>query len=870
MNLCNLFNNKSREIILQNDILDNFDFISKTVSIDETTVIAGVDVATHCKIVATVASLLCSLNKNKSLFPFGTDFIAACHDVGKISPDFQKMIYQHLTNYDSKKYPQLARGNVESAKRVNMGFHAKVSQVCLADYGTYFSTIVGVHHGFKPNSLPYKESVYGGQAWTNKRHELIKKLSDYCHVKEGFIPPINSFEQACVIAGLVTVADWIGSGGEFSSLTGEENLSNQHIQEMAQRAVKQAGFVPLEIQHNLSFQSIFDFEPRKTQETFFQKVKVPGVYILEAPMGLGKTEAALFASYQILETGHANGIYFALPTQLTSQKVYERFNKFLEKICLNDNVQKAKLVHSSAWLQDDIFGEDGAVGGSWFNDKKRRILAPFAVGTIDQALMAVMNVKHGFVRTFGLAGKVVILDEVHSYDTYTGSLLYRLISCLRKIGCTVILLSATLTSEQKRKLLSSERQTVFKTEYPLITFQRGASSSQKIEEISAKEDHILNVKIRHTSDENFALNIALKKAEEGEQVLWIENTVDEAQAIYKKIGARIDRKIIECGLLHSRFLQISRKNNENYWVSLYGKNAGDERYKKGRILIGTQVLEQSLDIDADFLITRICPSDMLLQRMGRMWRHIELNAQRPKGAEPYTLILSPRYKDAVSNDNCFGTSAFVYSEYVLCRTLEIWSKKTNIILPTEIREVLEATYSDRQETGRLARLVSELQEEKEKLQSMAAIGMAKEGQTLPEIQVKTRFSERETVDVLLIKSIQKISKARKLIFLDNSEQIIPIYCQSSQEKRAITRHLMENTVRVDIMKAPKSGDWLNWLRPYVYIGKNEDDLSSPFRIAKVKLDDSLVLLEGGQINDAYELNYTKERGYETKRRIEKI
>ncbi|MEN3752597.1 DEAD/DEAH box helicase [Mangrovibacter sp. SLW1] len=199
---------------------------------------------------------------------------------------------------------------------------------------------------------------------------------------------------------------------------------------------------------------------------FIEQVVGPGVYILEAQMGMGKTEAALYAAYQLLSKGKATGIYFALPTQLTSNKIYDRFNTFLEQIVSAETPKRSLLLHSNAWLQNSEAGEEGSPGGSWFNQSKRGLLAPFAVGTIDQALMAVMNVKHGFVRAFGLAGKVVILDEVHSYDLYTGTILNELVAFLRQIDCTVIILSATLSQDRREALL---QQTTTSTAYPLIT-----------------------------------------------------------------------------------------------------------------------------------------------------------------------------------------------------------------------------------------------------------------------------------------------------------------------------------------------------------------------------------------------------------------
>src|SRR5690606_20205111 len=170
--------------------------------------------------------------------------------------------------------------------------------------------------------------------------------------------------------------------------------------------------------------------------------------------------------YQMLEKGQASGIYFALPTQLTSNKIFERFNQFLAQILDEECQHRSLLLHANAWLFDTEMGEEGRPGGAWFNQAKRGLLAPFAVGTIDQALMAAMNVKHGFVRAFGLAGKVVILDEVHTYDAYTGTLLDALVELLRSLHCTVIILSATLNQQRRQQLLARPTSAVT---YPLIT-----------------------------------------------------------------------------------------------------------------------------------------------------------------------------------------------------------------------------------------------------------------------------------------------------------------------------------------------------------------------------------------------------------------
>ena len=384
-------------------------------------------------------------------------------------------------------------------------------------------------------------------------------------------------------------------------------------------------------------------------------------------MGIGKTEAALYAAYKVMSNQQATGIYFALPTQLTSDKIHERVNNFLNKILtLESPHQKSLLLHGNAWLKKEL-GKEGRPKSAWFDNKKRGIIAPFAVGTIDQALMAVMNVKHGFVKAFGLAGKVVILDEVHSYDAYTGTILDELVAKLRKLHCTVIILTATLTTEWRKALIACN-SVKKENEHPLIS---AFPNEGELEELAITATESLTISIQLCSQDKDAIEEALERAEAGQQVLWVENTVVEAQEKYRKLATRASGMAIECGLLHSRFLKYDREINENKWVDLYGKGNPEARQKIGRILVGTQVLEQSLDIDADFLISRFAPTDMLLQRLGRLWRH--KNSYRPPNAQCEAWLLAPKLKPAIEDAKAeFGKTANVYDAYVLCRSLEVW------------------------------------------------------------------------------------------------------------------------------------------------------------------------------------------------------
>ncbi|MDO9106508.1 MAG: CRISPR-associated endonuclease Cas3'' [Methylovulum sp.] len=397
----------------------------------------GRKVLNHCHIVGEVAKALLGRMPAwlvAELFPQGSELIAACHDLGKVSPTFQEKIYRGTEHYQQNSKPGLSNAKPETEKL--WGGHAGVSQATAKalKVGRYIPEIIGQHHGYSPD-LGIRKADYdefGGKVWQERRSELLDGLK---HLLACDFPVVSNDLQAKALAGLTTVSDWIGSGSLFDDPTHDwrPNISN---------ALDNAGFVQPSIRSGLSFFDLFGFEPRDIQRQLISSSQQSGVYVLEAPMGIGKTEAALYAAYQLMASQQATGLYFALPTQLTSDKIHERVTRFLTKILTADSPhQKALLLHGNAWLKQTELGVEGNPNGSWFESGKRGILAPFAVGTIDQALMAVMNVKHGFVRAFGLAGKVVILDEVHSYDAYTGTLLDELVTALRGLQCTVIILS---------------------------------------------------------------------------------------------------------------------------------------------------------------------------------------------------------------------------------------------------------------------------------------------------------------------------------------------------------------------------------------------------------------------------------------------
>lgn len=838
---------------------------AKTYTRPDGVVVPGRTVLEHCQIVGEVARALIARyppNLAEAMFPAGGALTAACHDTGKVSPTFFNKLMMAC------QLPQIPGFSPEIERQ--WGGHAGVSQAALKamDVPRWIPEIAGQHHGFSPSlgARHAEAEQFGGAAWQAQRVALVDELKARLAMDW---PQPASVAQARVIAGLTSVSDWIGSGRHFEN-------PDTPWQPYIERALDEAGFVPPVYRPGLSFEEVFGFPARPTQRQLIDAAMTPGVYALEAPMGLGKTEAALYVAYRLLQQGQACGVYFALPTQLTSNKIHERFNQFLDKVLDANCPQRALLLHTNAWLLERTeMGEEGRPGGAWFHHAKRGLLAPFAVGTVDQALMAAMHVKHGFVRAFGLAGKVVILDEVHTYDAYTGTLLDALVKLLRELHCTVIILSATLNHQRRSQLLDAP---LTGDAYPLIT---ALPAGEAVRELPVAADASAQVAIHLERDDIRAVDEALERAAAGQQVLWVENTVKEAQQRYLDMASRASALGIAHGLLHSRYTMTDRARIEDRWVNLFGKPGWDQRGERGRILVGTQVLEQSLDIDADFLVSRFAPTDMLLQRMGRLWRHAD--TPRPVGTHCEAWLLAPELDAAIeSPPAAFGDSAYVYAPYVLCRSLVVWRECTAVALPNDIRGLIEATYAERGEGGAMARWLHELdngsgsgarrRKGRIALAQLARLGLAMDGNTLPESKAQTRYSETDSLDVLLLRDMQQDTERHvaRLMLLDGSVVELPTRKALPWQERAklkpVTAQLMRQVVPVRPGEAPSAivRDTLEkyGLQHCFYLGNvdwAEDE--SLLRVALVDEAGTLRGLHGQGVHDKYPLEYRDDLGY---------
>lgn len=718
--------------------------------------------------------------------------LAALHDLGKISPGFQMKCEEWLRQ---KNLLDVARRwNWEQEMEPD---HGKVTHAALQKYfyennmdegtATYLSAVLGGHHGrlnppddrgFKPRKPIVDEQ--SGIDWKKERKDAADAVFSQFGVKPPEISIGDSSPALWWLAGLTSVADWIGS--DERHFPAEGGMNADQAAGVALQCLEGTGFTRPQISRGLSFHDLFHdstksrekFTPNEMQTAALSTITDRGVYVIEAPMGMGKTEAALGAAYNLLVSGKASGIYFALPTQATSNRMHFRMKQFVERIAFH--AVETKIIHSNSWLIDDkqavlspantVATEEGAeIGRNWFSSAKRALIAPFGVGTVDQALLGVVAAKHFFVRHFALAGKVVILDEIHSYDLYTGTLIDRLIETLEKLGCTVIILSATLSRARREQIIPVNKTrslSAAKESYPLITGRRQGKPLKALA-IPPPRRKTIEVAFKPMAE---AISFAVEGAKKGACVVWVCDMVGSSQQVFLELRKR-NNADFPIGLLHAHFPFWRREELENEWMSRLGK---DSSTRCGSILVSTQIVEQSVDLDVDLMITELAPTDMLLQRLGRLWRHKRGKRAVPK---PHFYIIQEkkslgefRKMEEKQIKEALGNKALVYDPYTLLRSLEEWKKLKMLVIPTDVRKLIEATYKERKKEPKgWQALLQDTEGKKLALKQKALMSSNIWQVTLNDEEgIQTRPSELPTLSLILCRSLTETNAE----FIDGS------------------------------------------------------------------------------------------------------
>jgi CRISPR-associated endonuclease/helicase Cas3 len=750
-------------------------------------------------------------------------FIAGLHDLGKCSPPFQlrghhlrdkignieKKIAQNPTN-DSYYYQDL-RGKLQTIKflaiykTTDFGIQGDLPKATDAPHGfvtslelpqilktfgfnepisKQISDLIGGHHGEFINAHWRKkinkdvEANLGTKCWAEARKELATELKRILGVKD--LPQNQNSKldngTIMILAGLVSVADWIGSDTQFFGCAvenfGKTKLKQgslegyfKYAEKQAEIALRSIGWLDWEINETpAEFDFLFPFQPRGSQIEAIkiaEELKTPGIVVVEEEMGKGKSETAMFLADAFNSNLKQRGIYFALPTQATSNQMFGRVVNFLEKrfetahlaTQLNhgkayylknfkelkkkfreDLEKKLNYGHSateaglktlktdSKQILQDVFDEScedclpSVVAAEWFTHRKRGLLAPFGIGTIDQALMAVLQTKHVFVRLFGLAHKTIIIDEVHAYDAYMSALLEHLLEWLAALGSPVILLSATLPIERRNILIGAyQRGLGIKTgeieiaDYPRISYATDSTiKSRQILDSTDKPPLI----IKRVTDESYIEKLKEKLNNESGCVAIICNTVERSQNLFRQLendawfAEKINANILNLDLFHARFPFINRQQIEERVLKQFRKpNEKGESPNRPpfSILIATQIIEQSLDIDFDLMISDLAPIDLLLQRAGRLHRHKRPERNSEFG-EPVLWIIQPPTdeKGELVEDQQernkglpdFGKAGVIYDRHILLRTWLELRNLEQIKIPTDIQNLIEAVYEE--------------------------------------------------------------------------------------------------------------------------------------------------------------------------------
>ena len=655
--------------------------------------------------------------------------VIACHDLGKASPGFQCK-WNNLTGLDAGPSPDTA---------IN---HAFVSQIelleLLIERGWFEETAelvadaVGCHHGERAspttlNHLSGNRRAMGKPEWHRARRELFEAL---IAVFEPVTPPTKptlTGPDFMLLAGLTSFSDWIGSNETFFPFGAPENCDDlvawfkTRREINAENALNQTGWLPrlplAETAH--AFDAVFGFKPRSLQQAMVDAlagIDQPAILLLEAPMGEGKTEAALYAHLELQRRLGHRGLYVALPTKATGNAMFGRVLKFLQSQ-RGDRQLDLQLLHGGALLNDDfqqlklggIFDvtKGGEVRASeWFTHKKRALLSEYGVGTIDQALLTILPVRHQFVRLWGLANRVVVFDEIHAYDAYTGTLLLHLLRWLLALGASVVLLSATLPPQIRHQLaeLVGQKPPEREAIYPRLSVYQPGEAVRQIA-FDADPTRRLSLRIQPVAAELSAIKAALDtQLAGGGYALALTDTVQRAQELYRDYGVGesitvggepIGKRLsdgTEVYLFHARFPADVRQRREDAVLKLFGPPEPDAPGPRtGRkILVATQVAEQSLDLDFDLIATDLAPIDLLLQRAGRLWRHAR--GTRPL-AEPI-LIVAGLLEDPPPS---FGKPLWwnaVYREDILLRTRSLLRGKPTLQLPDEIDTLVASVYEE--------------------------------------------------------------------------------------------------------------------------------------------------------------------------------
>jgi CRISPR-associated helicase Cas3/CRISPR-associated endonuclease Cas3-HD len=670
-------------------------------------------------------------------------WLAGVHDVGKASPAFASKV--PILAGRMSRYSLATHAAIERDPKRREATHALVGHVAVRDWlvrehgferhrlATWLGSVVGSHHGVPPESSQFglirdRTDLVGAGAWASARDAILDRTTG----RVGGRDVVASWASASLtqpslvlLTAIVVVADWISSNSDLFPLwpvhEGDDSLIEPDDRRTARRL--EAGWAQLGLPPRWAAEALGTDLDQVFRDRFrrptgavrpvqvaavetVQTQRAPGMVLIEAPMGSGKTEAALLAAEELAHRSGADGCFIALPTQATSDAMFGRVLRWLEvlpgrvdgaqlsvnlahgKAALNDMFTGLAPHGRFTYIGDDEDADGPLIAHQWMTGRKKAMLAAFVVGTIDQLLFGALKSRHLMLRHLALAGKVVIIDEVHAYDVYMSQYLDRVLHWLGSYGVPVVLLSATLPVQRRAELLQAYESTESIMDdddpYPVVH----GSGGVPLRRIELTGDGTAIAVDRLPDDLDTLISYLRRHLSAGGCAAVVRNTVTRVQETADRLVAEFGVEHVTVN--HSRFLSCDRARTDRALLAAFGP-PGESQRPALHIVVASQVLEQSLDVDFDLLITDLAPMDLVLQRAGRLHRH---DRSRP-------APVSAARCGVVGVENWAGTpvravpgSRRVYGEHTLLRAAALLADRGSISLPGDIAPLVRSAYSD--------------------------------------------------------------------------------------------------------------------------------------------------------------------------------
>ncbi|HAT8012516.1 CRISPR-associated helicase/endonuclease Cas3 [Citrobacter rodentium] len=666
------------------------------------------------------------------------------HDTGKFASSFQQL-YSH----PDLNVPAGRRQNYEKISHTTLGYwlwntwlsdcpelfpHSTLTPRKLKRVIAMWMPLTTGHHGRPPD---------GVQELDNFLPQDKEAAREFLASAKALFPQIvipscwdeddgiALFQQlSWLISAAVVLADWSGSSTRFFPRIASKMPVETYWQQALEKAKAALAIFPPSsgVAPFSGVNTLFPFIRQPTplqQKVLTLDIHDAGaqLFILEDVTGAGKTEAALILTHRLMAAGKAKGLFFGLPTMATANAMFDRLAQSWQALYQPGSRPSLVLAHSARGLMDrfnqsiwsaDLIGAgepDERQGcAAWFADSnKKALLAEVGVGTLDQAMMAVMPFKHNNLRLLGLSNKILLADEIHAYDAYMSRILESLIENQARNGNTTILLSATLSQQQRDRLVAAfargrgshiEAPLLGHGDYPWLTQVTGTGVVSR--HVATRKEVERCVKVGWLYSEQSCIERIEQAASEGQCIAWIRNSVDDAIRVYRQLIARGVIAAENISLFHSRFAFYDRQRIETETLSRFGKSESTQR--AGKVLICTQVIESSVDIDMDAMISDLAPVDLLIQRAGRLQRHIrDRNGQLKNSGQderdaPELLVLAPEWDEAPQEDwfSCaMRNSAYVYPDHGrLWLTQRVLREQGAIRMPQSARLLIESVYGE--------------------------------------------------------------------------------------------------------------------------------------------------------------------------------